>query len=88
MCMLSVLSQIADFGMPRGLSEDSIYYMAESAKFPIRWTGPAAEVSKTLKLTVFITLETYIVYSMYMGTCMRKLRVYASASLWLQLSTW
>ena len=44
MCMLSVLSQIADFGMSRGLSEDSIYYMAESAKFPIRWTAP--EVSK------------------------------------------
>lgn len=44
MCMLSALSQIADFGMFRGLSEDSIYYMAESAKFPIRWTAP--EVSK------------------------------------------
>ena len=44
MLHLSVHSQIADFGMSRSLDDDSIYYMAENTKFPVRWTAP--EVGK------------------------------------------
>ena len=51
--MLSAHSQIADFGMSRSLGDDSIYYMAEKAKFPIRWTAP--EVGKLQILSSFLT---------------------------------
>ena len=40
-CLLSLNSQIADFGMSRDLADDDIY-VSHGGMIPIRWTAPEA----------------------------------------------
>ncbi len=43
----TITYQISDFGMSRGLDEDSIYYMSKGGQVPIKWTAPEASINVT-----------------------------------------